>query len=94
MGHQDNGTPEQWDTRTMGQRDIRTPEHWDTGTHGHWDTGTLVQWNNAPMYKKQADPIFFPGSTNILPRVFFSIKSLIWPLDPLNKGKIDFLLHF
>ena len=45
------------------------------------------------MYKKQANPIFFPAGTNILPRVF-SIKNLIWPPDPLNKGKLNFLLHF
>ena len=25
--------------------------------------------------------------------MFFSIRILIWPLDPLNKGKIDYLLH-
>ena len=46
-----------------------------------------------PMYKKQVDRIFFPACTNILPRVF-SIKNLIWPPDPLNKGKLNFLLHF
>ena len=33
----------------------------------------------APMYKKQADPIFFPGGTNILPRVFFRLKTLFGP---------------
>ena len=38
----------------------------------------------TPIYKKQADPKFFPGGTNILPLVFFSIKNLIWPPDPLK----------
>ena len=39
----------------------------------------------APMYKKQADPIFSPVGANILPRVFFFfIKNLIWPPDPLK----------
>ena len=49
--------------------------------------------NESPMYIKQADPIFSPAGTNILLRVFFSIKNLIWPPDLLNKGKIDFLLQ-
>ena len=31
-------------------------------------------------------PIFFP--------IFFSMKILFWSPDPLNKGKIKFLLHF
>ena len=46
------------------------------------------------MYKKQADPTFFPAGTNNLPRVFFSIENLILPPDPLNKGKIDFYCIF
>ena len=45
------------------------------------------------MYKKQADPIFFPAGTNILPRVFFRLQTF-WPPDPLNKGKMDFYCNF
>ena len=29
----------------------------------------------APMYKKQADPIFSPAGTNILPHVLFQLKT-------------------
>ena len=63
---------------------------------GEAENGQTFTWKspdqNAPMYKKQADAIFFPAGTNILSCVF-SIKNLIWPQDPRNKGKIDFLLH-
>ena len=34
------------------------------------------------------------GGTNMLPHLFFSIKNLIWPQDPLIERKIDFSLHF
>ncbi len=33
------------------------------------------------------------AGTNMFPHLFFSIKNFIWPPDPLNKGKIDFLLQ-
>ena len=46
------------------------------------------------MYKKQDDPIFSPAGTNILPRVFFSIKNLTWPPDPSIKEKLIFYLIF
>ena len=49
------------------------------------------------MYKRQADPISFPGPNRgyqYASPSFFSIKNLIWPPDPLNKGKMDFFLHF
>ena len=39
---------------------------------------------DAPMYIRQADPIFFPARPNILPRFFFSIKILFWCPHPLN----------
>ena len=42
------------------------------------------------MYKRQVNQIVFPAGTNILPRVFFSIKNFIWLPHPLNKGKLDF----
>ena len=47
------------------------------------------------MYKRQADPISFPGPDRRYQYVspsFFLIKNLIWPPDPLNKGKIDFFI--
>ena len=34
------------------------------------------------------------AGTNILPHFFFSMKFLFWSPDPLNKGKLKFLLHF
>ena len=49
------------------------------------------------MYKRQADPISFPGPDRryqFSSPSFFSIKNLIWPQDPLNKGKIDFYCIF
>ena len=50
----------------------------------------------APMYKRQVDPISFPMPDRRYQYAspsFFSIKNFIWPPDPLNKGKIDFLLQ-
>ena len=58
--------------------------------------GSKQPWS-APMYKRQADPISFPGPDRWYQYAspsFFSIKNFIWPPDPLNKGKIDLLLHF
>ena len=54
----------------------------------------ITAW--PPMYKRQADPISFPRPDRRYQHVspsFFSIKNFIWPPDPLNKGKIDFLLQ-
>ena len=42
--------------------------------------GKSTQYLSLPV------PIFF--------HFVFSVKNLIWPPDPLNKGKMDFLLHF
>ena len=50
----------------------------------------------TPMYKRQADLISFPMPDRRYQYAslsFFSIKNFIWPPDPLNKGKIDFLLQ-
>ena len=46
------------------------------GTKIHINCLMIGQFNfkvllGSPMYKRQADPIFFPGGTNILPHVFF-----------------------
>ena len=59
-------------------------------------TMILAEEGYPPMYKRQADPISFPGPDRRYQYVspsFFSIKNFIWPPDPLNKGKIDFLLQ-
>ena len=42
--------------------------------------------SNPTQYFSPAVPILF--------QEFFSIKNLIWPLDPLNKGKIYFFQQF
>ena len=42
-----------------------------------------------PMYKRLTQ-YFSPGQT----AGTYSIKNLIWPPDPLNEGKNDFLLHY
>ena len=63
--------------------------------HVAWE-GFKKNHTASPMYKRQVDPIFFPGPDRRYQYAspsFFLIKNLIWPPDPLNKGKIDFLLQ-
>ena len=47
LGNQDDGTPGQWDTGTMGHWVDWTPGQWDTGTMGHRDNGTQGQWDTG-----------------------------------------------
>ena len=51
----------------------------------------------TPMYIMHADQIFFPRPdrlTQFTSPISFSIKILFLPPQPLNKGKINFSLHF
>ena len=51
----------------------------------------------TPMYKRQVDPISFPKPDcrdQYSSPFFFLMKILFWSPDPLNKGKLEFLLHF
>ena len=45
-----------------------------------------------PCIKSKPTQYFSPVVPIFFHMVFFSIKNIIWPPDPLNKEKIDFLL--
>ena len=62
-----------------------------------FQAGAELGQAQSPMYKRQVDPIFFPQPDRrdqYSSPFFFLMKILFWSPDPLNKGKIKFLLHF
>ena len=45
----------------------------------------------APMYIRQADPIFFPARPNILPQFFFDKNLVLAPTPPKLRKKYFFI---